>query len=165
MPSSKRHKGLLAACAVLLGLVVVEVPLGAQESPVLNRRVRVSTPQAAGGEPRFVGTATALRMDTLIVSGSDTVRAFPLSTIVSLDVSRGRRGHAFVGALVGAGIGVLAGAAAAGEDDGQGSTGTGVILVPLGAAIYGGLGALIGSLIRRERWEPIPVESVRCAGC
>jgi hypothetical protein len=55
-------------------------------------------------------------------------------------------------------VGLAAGLTAVPESDGEGSTGVAGLLVPLSVAMYGGLGMLIGSWIRTERWEDVPVE-------
>lgn len=153
-------------CGAAFCLIVLTVGTGvtalAQDVSLLHHRVRVTTAaDSAQQETRYAGLVTALANDTLTLVRKGVVRAVPLPAVRRLEVSRGRRGYARTGALIGAGLGVVAGLAAVGADDGQGSTGAGIVVVPLGAALYGGVGALIGTFVRRERWEVVPLDPFR----
>jgi hypothetical protein len=89
--------------------------------------------------------------------------AFPRDSSTRLEVSGGSRHHTLLGLGIGTAVGfgagmVLAGRAGCGsgifDDDICGAYG---IAIPAGAA----LGAVVGRLIRSERWRPIATSSAR----
>jgi hypothetical protein len=138
-------------------MVFPVLPLSGQEAPPPVHRVRVVAVTDVGEAARMVGLAS-LRADTLRLATEAGVRPIPVEAVRRLELSQGRRGHGRVGGLLGAGVGLAAGLTAVPESDGEGSTGVAGLLVPLSMAMYGGLGMLIGSWIRTERWEDVPVE-------
>jgi hypothetical protein len=83
-----------------------------------------------------------------------TVLAWPRATVERLEVSRGRKGHFWLGLGAGAVVGLAAGkiladaTAESGDQIGAGVVGVGVWL---GATAAGGI---TGALIRTERWAP-----------
>ena len=154
-----------SGCSILFVLVCIfggaPTEIAAQEpfSFQPGERVRVTAPDCG---LRGVGTGfRALRGDTLVL---DTTEC-PLASVTRLDVSRGRKSHA----RLGAGIGVLAGAlvgvvACRGGcvigDEGDFSD----FSVPFAFAIglIGGIaGGITGWLIKTERWEEVPIERFR----
>jgi len=111
-------------------------------------------------------------------SSSDTSELvdFRLASITGMEVYRGTRSHArqgaLIGGLIGAGFGLVAGIAASGHDcstyhwDWSGCWWWGdEEVIPLSTVTFGllgaGIGALIGTLNRSERWESISLERVR----
>jgi hypothetical protein len=96
----------------------------------------------------------ALTVSSDAPSGYDTLAR---ASITRLEISRGRRGHARTGLLLGAVLGLAAVALRdlgcepdCGEDKPSGGF--------IAAAVGGGalLGAGIGAVVRSERWEPLP---------
>lgn len=156
-----RIRRCLAALLTVTALMAPGAITLAQSPSLLHHRVRVSTALGSGEQARYVGLVVAQESDTLRVHTGNGTQAISWNAIRHLELSRGRRGHGRLGALIGAGVGVAFGLATVGSDDGQGSTGAGVVIIPLGAGLYGGLGALIGSLIRKERWKEVAVEQFR----
>lgn len=139
-------------------------PLPAQESPypATGARVRVTlSPPAL--RRSVVGTLVRFDRDSVVVRAADSEPlAYATSAVGRLEVSRGRHGHAVLGAVVGgiggAAIGLGLFAAACGEGC-VGATALGII--PIGTALAGaGIGVGIGSLVRSEQWERAAVPTV-----
>lgn len=125
----------------------------------------------------LVGTVTQVRGDTLLVLARGEVHALPLSSIRSLQVSRGRPPR-LASALEGGAIGLLSGAIGGAaslalpslvvpddcgrEQDGLlcFSTGEWALLgVLLGAPLGAASGAVAGFVFPRERWRSITAGS------
>ncbi len=125
--------------------------------------VRLTAPDL--GFNRQTAVFRMLRNDTLVVAVRDSAVHCPVASVTGLDVSRGQRSWAGVGALFGAvggaGLGVVLGVG---------------VLAPLceedrgtctGATVGGGalLGAFLGGLaaqgVKSERWEEVPLERLR----
>jgi hypothetical protein len=132
-------------------------------------RVRVTTVPASPG--RRIGILVSLDRDTLRWSRWDTtsVIAVPVASVARLERSTGRRSNtgrgAMIGGLIGAGFGLFLGIAASTDNSGWWEVGADDIaavtaIVGAGGA---GVGALIGSLSKRDRWEPVPL-TPRVAG-
>jgi hypothetical protein len=139
----------------LVAVLLVPPPLQAEEAPAVGRgsHVRVSATSVAkrqeGQVESIDGTTLTLR------SESRSMIALPLGTVTSLEVAIGRRGHARTGALIGAGFGVLSLAALCqGENcfQSSGDYGTAALVTATTTAC----GALIGALIKSDRWIVIP---------
>jgi len=147
----------------LLAISLVVAPLAtiASQEPLalrLGDRVRLQAPSVSGGA--VVGTLVSLQTDSLVVQGSATTWHFSLASITRLELNRGRKSHALSGAGIGLIVGVVVGVVwgkQAGCDEDMCVTG--------GAAVGGGggalLGAVIGSLVRTERWAVIPLDHIR----
>jgi hypothetical protein len=120
----------------------------------------------------------AIRADSLNLRTDATAASYAVRDVTRVEVSQGRRSRW----LVGAGVGAVGGAGATflvlnGTLFGGGSASTApcnrsanqdaisvgecVGLTALGAVAGAGLGALIGGLIRSERWEDRPLTSLR----
>jgi hypothetical protein len=135
----------------------------------VGSRVRVTTMPAKPG--RRIGSLVSLDGDSLRYSRWDTtsVIALPLASVARLERSTGRRSNtgrgAMIGGLIGAGFGLFLGIAASTDDSGWWEVGVddvAVVTAILGAG-GAGAGALIGSLSKRDRWEPVPL-TPRVAG-
>ena len=141
-------------------------------SPIpADSRIRVTTHAGPGLE--YVGSLDAWRGDSLEMSGSGlNHQAIPLSDLAKLEISRGRKGHWLVGALIGTGVGLGAGLLAtsannaddpASNDPISGAAGAiaeqtfdvGIVFVSTLAGA--GIGALVGALIKTEKWEEVPI--------
>ena len=132
-----------------------------------GERVRATIEEQSG---KLTGTLVEWGQDILYLApdGSAervTATAIPLSTLSRLEISKGLRSNAGKGALIGGGIGLLVGGGMsiiAGSTVDTEVTSTDYLvftgLVTLGGA---GLGALIGALIKSERWEEYPLDSLR----
>jgi hypothetical protein len=121
-------------------------------------RVRVTTPDRG----RYDGIVQAIPGDFLTV---DTLTV-PGASITRLEVHRGRKGHALLGAAIGSvALGAAGVAAAIGfcgggfgcSDEGEAVAGAGGAGVVAGAL----LGALTGSFIKTDRWEDVPLDRLR----
>jgi len=152
---------------LLIAVSMVPRVIGAQ-AVAPGARVRVTHP----GEGARLATMVALTADSLVVrwaGGSDTGR-MALEQVTRLDVSRGmqRRNPAprsGVGFLVGASIGLVAGASS-----GSDCPSTGMICMSAGdaAVLVGGALGVVGAVIgaasgigRSEKWERVKVEAPR----
>jgi hypothetical protein len=177
----------LAWAALMAWAILVRAaPASAQDAPDAaglvvqgGDRVRVLSP--ALGTERVEARVIALRGDTLVLSGAlgpggrAETALVPISSVHTLDVSRGTASNAWKGAKIGAGIGaalgLVVGIAAMAEDTscqpGEWclDVDIGAEAIPvgmLGFGLFGGLvGTGIGALSRSERWESVPVARLR----
>jgi hypothetical protein len=123
----------------------------AQSPPVEpGTRVRVSAPDL--GIRNHVGALQVLNADSIVMEDG---LMFPMASITQLDVSRGRKSWALLGAgvglVVGAGLGGAIGAAT-GDEGG----------IAVGGGLVGfGLGTAIGAGIRSDRWDEVPLDRIR----
>ncbi|HLM68055.1 MAG TPA: hypothetical protein VK358_11035, partial [Longimicrobium sp.] len=120
-----------------------------------------------------VGTVTAVRRDTLLVFARGEVHAVPISSIRTLQVSRGRAPR-LTSALESGAVGLLSGAIGgalalaipsllgpdACDREGDGvlcfSTGEWALVgAAVGAPIGAASGAVAGFVSPRERWRPV----------
>ena len=132
-----------------------------------GERVRATIEEQSG---KLTGTLEEWGSDTLYVvpdgaSQDVRARAISLSSLSRLEISRGQKSNAGKGALIGGGIGLLLGGGMsiiAGSTVDTEVTSTDYLiftgLVTVGGA---GIGALIGSLIKSERWEEFPLDRLR----
>lgn len=152
--------------AVLVGVVLAGVAwsdaLAQAPAPVKSgQRVRVRSTVAQ--VPELTGVVETIRPDTLMVRDDDrsVATAVPLATIDRLQVSHGRHSHWIRGAAIGFGAGVVTGAtlgAASGNDwlftSSENAFIGAILFAPIGAVT----GAVVGLLVRTERWETVPLE-------
>lgn len=110
--------------------------------------------------------------DTIALAVAGSTTSYSLNALRRLEVSGGRRSHW----LAGAGVGFLVGAGAAfavlysggstslcnqsANQDAM-SSGECIGLTALGGLAGAGLGAVIGSRLRSERWQDVPIERLR----
>jgi hypothetical protein len=169
---------LCRALPLVCGCLLAFAPAASAQARALSpgTRVRVADP----GTPRFVGTISGWRGDTLLVAtgsgGRARVHAVSLSTVRSIQVSRGRMPR-HVSTLQGAAAGFVTGSIG----------GVGGLLIPtlmddcnprnseellcftpteavaigllLGACYGIPLGAVTGFLLPPERWNSVVVAS------
>lgn len=118
-----------------------------------------------------MGTFVRSPRDSITIAAADSTLSYGLDAVTRLEVSEGYRSHW----LVGAGVGFVAGAGITflvvnggstsicdrSDNQDAASSGECIGLVALGGVAGAGVGAIIGSLIRTERWQDVPVERVR----
>ncbi len=156
----------LTALVTLL-LITRVTGLAAQDTLVTpGARVRISAPTVA--ERPLLGTVVALEVDTLIVDaqGYDHPLTLPLASLARLEVSLGQKSRT----LKGAGIGFLVGGAAGLATAAIACTIDNCDLGPppafivylyfgvLGAGVGTLTGAIIGSIIKVDRWLDVPLD-------
>lgn len=144
--------------------LLTAAPVLAQDAPPLppGAEVRVRSPVASG---RFV--VHDHRVATLMLRDSAGVLVHvPIASVTKLSVLRGRRSAgasavrgAGIGLLFGAGTGFLYGYVAGGEPLGR--RGFGLVMGTLGGGIGIGAGAVIGAISRGEKWETVPLNTIR----
>ena len=156
-----------SALAVLLTFAVT--PLYAQReglTPGARVRVWATCAAPAGSEsnqacPSVVGRLVKTEATGVLIQREGRApEAFPRDSSTRLEVSGGSRHHTLlgfgIGTAVGFGVGMVlasrAGCSGIFDDDICGAYG---IAIPAGAA----LGAVVGRLIRSERWRPIATSS------
>jgi hypothetical protein len=162
--------GLMRLHLWIVGLVVgplllpvITGPMAAQADS--GSRVRVTT--SAGAQRRWVGTLVQVDTDSIrLTSARDRkIVSLPTASVVRVERSVDRRtnagGGALIGALVGGGAGLVLGILASSEEDSWYEVGAGDVLAATAflAAIGGGVGALIGAVSHKERWEPTPLQA------
>ena len=152
---------------VIISLTVAPlVTIASQELPPLKPgdRIRATAPTFSPGP--LVGTVVAFEAESLMVQGGTRTWRLSRASLTGLDVSQGRRSHAGLGAgiglLVGAGVGALIGS---GCDVIEGPVSSEAGCIAIGAAVFGGAGALVGAvtgaLVRTERWAEVPLDRLR----
>ena len=153
------------APGVTLLVLILQVALLLETQPVwaqveAGARVRVTTHSHPG---RRIGSLVSLDGDSLRYTRWDTssVVAVPLESVTRLERSIGRRSNtgrgAMLGALIGGGFGLFLGIVASTDNSGWWEVGPEEIAAA--TAVVGvagaGVGAVIGSLSKRDRWEPV----------
>ena len=161
--------GKRVASMVLILVVVASARGGAGEEPpdpsasaaIVGDRVRL----------RMTGERDLLTGKVLEIDGAALVLArgreggvlrVPLASLDRLEVARGRRHRAGMGAAIGFVPGALFGGTvglyiACSEQVGCSPVGPVLVGGLLGGAATGGLGALIGLVIRSDRWQAVPL--------
>jgi hypothetical protein len=168
MQTSLRCKFSRSAVLASLWATMLLTPLAAQEEAGVGSRIRILLPPPASD--LLVGTLVESRPDSLRVeTASGDVLAVSRTAINRLQVSRGRHSKAGLGALIGLatglGGGLVAGTIAHRETQFINITTGGVVLITaLGGAVGAGLGALIGSAFKADRWETVPLVSLETVG-
>jgi hypothetical protein len=118
-----------------------------------------------------VGTVLALRPDTIVVD-NDELLVLAISSLTKLEVSRGTESRARTGGIVGLVGGAVAGAViciasqcSLTSQSGEPLEDEGLNSIALAAALGGvagyGVGVLIGSTIKVDRWEDVPLDRLR----
>lgn len=155
-------------CTTAFSLLAVALsfpapPSPAQTPPTLTKgaHVRVTWPSASDAPSRqVVGTLERLATDTIVVARGylppDTA-TLTATTRLELDIAHG---HGPAGAIVGALLG-LAAASGVWQSCGDCSGGLPLVLAVPGAALGGGLGWGVGSMIRRPHWVSVQPVGMR----
>jgi hypothetical protein len=145
----------------LLLIVALAPPatVTAQDGPVLPPEARVRVTTDAG---RFVGKWLGRTADSLsILDSRDEPRGFASASVRGLEVSAGRKRRTGRGALIGVASGAAGGILGAlGFCRGGCGDLSGLLVMAFGGIGAGGgliVGAIVGSQIRSERWESVPV--------
>lgn len=150
----------LAACSLLTVVPSVQAQVVPPEVPT-GSRVRVKT--ATVPDVWQTGTLTSWRQDSLDLGiDGGWHRTIPLPDLVAIEISRGSKSNtgkgALIGGIAGAVIGVASSIAVAIADPVEGAGFGEYAVYSLGVTAAGaGIGALIGSLARSERWEAVPL--------
>ena len=153
-------RGRIPLTAVAATITLFPLPLAGQDiAPPAPRdsRVRVTTQGPAGLE--YVGTLESWDTESLGLSGPGGPPERPeLSEMAKLEVSRGMKGNAGTGALIGAGAGLVGGMVAGlvvglANDDPEAALGI-ALSTWMGATA---LGAITGAFIKTEKWQQLPI--------
>lgn len=155
--------------APLLFLLLPSLSVAQQPRLAPGQQVRATARDF--GLVRARATIEAINSDTVVLRSGTTHRV-PLTSLERLDVHAGRRSHW----LLGAGIGFVVGAGATyavlssggstalcNQSANQDAIGTGECLaLAAGGGLAGaGLGALVGTFIKSDKWEEVPTERFR----
>ena len=176
MPYYRRSRFLRSWLSVISVLLGFALPTGitAQERPpvVEGARVRVSATEFGG--KWCTGTLVDWSADTLTARCWRTRERqweefeFPVSSISSLEVSRGKKSNvgkgALIGGLLGAGAGLVGGLAVANLAEGldePSSTDITLTYTVLFGLVGAGLGAIIGSASKSDLWEEVPLDRLK----
>lgn len=171
----------VVAAAFLLTPCVTAAAQGQTSDVAPGTRIRLTLPCAQTGRPavgkertecRVEGTLVTWHPDTITLAVAESPTSYRLSPMSRLEVYRGRRSHTLAGAGVGFLVGggtmfaLLSGSGSTAPCDqsaNQDAIGSGACLglKALGAVAGAGLGALIGGLVRSDRWQEVSVEHLR----
>jgi len=160
-------RGRIPLIAVAATAALFPVPLAGQDvAPPAPRdsRVRVTMEVPAGLE--FVGTLDSWDAESLSLSGPDGPPGrLELSEMAKLEVSRGMKGNAGTGALIGTAVGLvggIVGAALSGYDNETDELGMARMAIVSYSTIGGAaLGAVTGAFIKTEKWQELPIPGGR----
>jgi hypothetical protein len=176
-----RMRSILRVASVVLAFSWA-MPAARAEAlpPQPGTRVRLTLSCEGRGQPadmgaadacRLVGRLVRLRADTLTLESTEKTNSWGLGTLRRLEVSQGRRGHWLVGAGAGAVLGGVAfvlltgsgSTAICDRDANQDALSPGECAGLSAAAVLvmGGVGAIVGGLIRSESWRELSVEDLR----
>jgi hypothetical protein len=156
--------------------------LTAQEPPPIEPGARVRVEQChaelrSNGRrrtvcERSVGTLSTLSANTLAVADGPGGLLFALDSVTSIEVSSGQKRQVVRGALIGFGVGVVAGVALGKSTDvcnppscyrvGPSDLPDPAAVGGVAGGLFGALvGVLVGTLIKTERWEEVPLDRLR----
>ncbi len=150
-------------------LFIPHAALSAQERPPIapGMRVRISTLPLTSEPQWFVGTVAALTPEQIVIDPLNADRlAIPREHVTRLDVHRGRKGRALLGAGIGFLVGVgwtvaLVTSPSICNAEEQCDAGDYAKAIAILGGTGAGLGALVGLLIRTDRWEEVPLNRLR----
>ena len=154
---------LVAACALVAGTLQAQAPAPALVGATV--RVRTTTPRLRSGTQAVIRSwdTDSLRVDP---AGPVEYVALSWSAVQKVEYKAGRTNSAgrgaLIGGIVGGTLGLIADVSCSGAEgwDTMGCPPTGAATVA-GAVFWGGVGALIGLAIKRDRWAdatPIPLQ-------
>ncbi len=147
---------------LIVPLLIPSTSLSTQEQPPIESGARVRITSTDPVLVKSVGTCLELSEGHLQFASGTTAEfwSIDVDSITALDVSRGRKPF---GVLKGAGIGLLVGVVVySNYPDREVDEGNVGILV---GGAFGAAGALVGAgvgtLVRTDRWEEVPLERLR----
>ncbi len=147
-----------------VSLLVPLAALSAQEPPPIEAGSRIRVTAPAAGADKLVGTwldsdGVELRVQTEEQPSPLTIS---LADVTRLEVSNGRKSKWLIGAGIGAVGGAVLGAALGANMQGDFSDSDKRIIAATGLGLAGALvGGLVGSQIKTERWEEVPLDRLR----
>ena len=145
-----------------VALCFVWTPVATAQVPRPGQRLRITAPTFQTGH--VVGGLVRLDRDSLVLERDGQPWAVPRELVTRAETFNGTHGRALRGALIGG----LAVAAFLGQDmlrnpsacEGSGNYGQLCAILLVGSALAGaGVGALIGTAIRRDDWIEVSLES------
>lgn len=153
-----RRLSIGTVCSTAL-LLAVASALSASDTTFVHQGSRVNVYPATQGTNPVIGTVVDVALDTMIVlSEGEEVLTYHSSDLSKIEVSEGEKKKTFLGLWAGAGVGLATGLIMCGADEANCETwsGTGdatAAVLLLTTVLGGGVGALVGSFIKTERWE------------
>lgn len=148
------------ACVLALAASDVSL-LEASDTTFVSEGARVKVFRTAEGAEPVIGTVVDVAFDTLIVlSEREEILAYHASDLSKIAVSEGEKNKILLGLGVGLGVGLGAGFVICNADKDANTCGSEADLlgdmtaavVLLTTLLGGGMGAVVGSLIKTERW-------------
>jgi hypothetical protein len=141
------------------------VPLAGQDvAPPAPRDSRVRVTMEVPARREFVGTLESWDAESLSLSGpGGPPGRLELSDMAKLEISRGMKGNAGTGALIGAGVGLVGGIVGAALTDFENDAyGLGAFSIVAYSTMGGSaLGAVTGAFIKTEKWQEVSIPRSR----
>lgn len=147
---------MLMGCGVTVGYNDNPSPVVRMEQLTAGDRIRVHS----RSHGRVSGDLARVSPDSLVIVRQEEGRgelALPADAVTRVDITAGRRSRKGRGALIGLLAGGAGGMAGMVTLCGDSCVGGWILLaLPVGGAVVGaGVGALIGSQIKTERWQRV----------
>jgi hypothetical protein len=155
----------ISLIAVAIAVVFFPLPLAGQDvAPPAPRDSRVRATMKVPVGLEYVGTLEGWDAESLRLSGpGGPPERLELSELSKLEVSRGMKGNAGKGALIGAGVGLVGGIVGAVLSDFESDAyGLGALSIVAFSSLGGmALGAITGAFIKTEKWQELPIPGSR----
>lgn len=156
-------RSVWSCVACVLALTVLDASLlRASDTTFVSSGARVKLFRTAQGTEPVIGTVVDIAFDTLIVlSQREEILAYHANDLSKIEVSEGEKRKTLLGLGVGFGVGLGAGFVICNADKDANTCGSEADLlgdmtaavVLLMAATGAGIGAIVGSFIKTERWQ------------
>lgn len=158
----------LARLPAILLVAPICAATAQERTPLLEPGQRVRVTAVDSGVRNRVGTLRVLKPDSIVLEDG---LMLPVASVTKLEVSRGQQSHAVQGAVIAGGIGVIIGSLGGAKNCAESSgwtddpVGDCLTVSILAATALGGggavIGAVVGSLIKTDRWEEVPLGQLR----
>lgn len=155
---------VLALLMVPLGSPAAQTVIGEFTRPERGTRIRITEP---GSTSRREGVLVEWRGDSALarIDASGEFVMIPPQRVTELELFDGMKSGAGTGALIGGGFGLglalIVVVASSGDEFTSFTAGEGIAVVALNTALHAGIGAIIGSAVKKPRWRAYNPDAAR----